>query len=84
MLWAEDQAQLIDIAFKFGWPTAQEYEGEPVVATEEQEKKLKKAKKAVAERNAKLEKERNSKKGKANDSRPLGGRGRPTQPVGGA
>ncbi|KAK3253644.1 hypothetical protein CYMTET_37113 [Cymbomonas tetramitiformis] len=62
MLWAEDQAQLIDIAFKFGWPTAQEYQGELVVATEEQEKKLKKARKAVAERAAKSEKERNVKK----------------------
>ncbi|KAK3273390.1 hypothetical protein CYMTET_18355 [Cymbomonas tetramitiformis] len=81
MLWAENQAQLIDIAFKFGWPTAQEYEGEPVVATEEQEKKLKKAKKAIAERSAKLEKERMTKKKKTDDTRPLGGRGRPYQPV---
>ncbi|KAK3279222.1 hypothetical protein CYMTET_12881 [Cymbomonas tetramitiformis] len=82
MLWAEEQAQIIDIAFKFGWPTAQEFEGEPIVATEEQEKKLKKAKKAIAERAAKLEKERNAKRTRVNDNRPFtGGRNRVTQPV---
>ncbi|KAK3263190.1 hypothetical protein CYMTET_27994 [Cymbomonas tetramitiformis] len=75
MLWAETQAQVVDIAFKFGWPTAQEFEGEPVVVTEEQEKRLKQAKKAVAERYAKIEKE---KAGKKNLNKPfVGGRHRP-------
>ncbi|KAK3270508.1 hypothetical protein CYMTET_21097 [Cymbomonas tetramitiformis] len=77
MSWAEDQAQLIDIAFKYGWPTATEFEGEHVVATEEAEKKLKKARKVVAERLAKIEKDRNAKKPKIGDKPfvPKGGRG---------
>ncbi|KAK3282461.1 hypothetical protein CYMTET_9805 [Cymbomonas tetramitiformis] len=53
MAWAEEQAQLVHIAFTDGWPVAVEFEGDSIVVTEDQEKRLKKSRKVVAERNVK-------------------------------
>ena len=43
-------------AFKFGWPVAVAFNGEPIVSSEEESKKLKDAKKQVAEEQEKREK----------------------------
>ncbi|KAK3281506.1 hypothetical protein CYMTET_10714 [Cymbomonas tetramitiformis] len=50
--WVEGRAQVNHIAFQFGWQVAQEFDDKPIVQKEEDQQRLKKARKIIATRQA--------------------------------